>query len=249
MANSKSISPSLLAARLCKQNVPTLTSRQESNEARVVLNEEDPDILNLVIRWLYTGSYDTAEPVNGDDARLANDHPQHQEYIDEMTLSQVTSHLGVYLCADRFFLDKLQTSIRSRLIDVLFETSNRSTSDKMEAAFLDRVFESTSRDDDLRRGIIEKFFRGSGRSSRPAISEVIKRHEPSMWKLGAELAMDKSNAVAAMYRLQSLLSKPCRCSFCGKCVARGCSVPINFFDREFTIDCPGCHRRQWDFQP
>ena len=162
---------------------------QESSEARLVLDEEDLVILDIVIKWLYTSEY--ISPATGDenDAGRTPDHQQRQEHVQLLKINHVQTVVKVYCCADRFILDDLKQICMIKMHDGL-QLLLLSPAGPVHTV-LQEVFENTTSTDPLRSTVLEYCVRLHDKlENDPLAVAVLKRYEPQCWDLGTRIYQD-----------------------------------------------------------
>lgn len=168
----------------------TFADRQEeSSEARLVLDEEDPVILDIVVKWLYTTTYISLNTGDENDAGRAPDHQQRQEHVQLLKINHLQTLVKVYCCADRFLLDDIKhvcmTEMNDALPLLLLYTGG------LVHAVLQQVFENTTTTDPLRSTVLEYCVRLHPKiQNHPLIVAVLKRFGPQCWELRMKFIQD-----------------------------------------------------------
>jgi hypothetical protein len=181
----------------------------------VSLPDDDPDIVCLVLFYLYTGTYDLEAPICAAFPQSVEDRAPEQLFSATIQAMQSEHdgapskspasvkrsaealyreglvHIAVYACADRLGISTLKT-----LASEEFMTVANTIDETNFAGLLHAVYEKTAAQDRILRVAATKHSLKLVTKSKalPRLVEVLKRHEPMAWAM-AELFKDELNPV------------------------------------------------------
>jgi hypothetical protein len=144
---------------------------QEADEAKAVLNDEDPDVLDRAIGWMYIKSYNI--PIK---SLLPALHPTRR-----WREKQIKFHLDTYFFANRLFMEGLKKLI----LECMVPPFTKQLTERFDAGkTLQNIFDNTTAGDILRTKLVHLAFDNiqSFRHDRTAVSMFLK-HEPLPWSL------------------------------------------------------------------
>ncbi len=157
-----------------------------------MLDEEDPVILDVVLKWLYTNTYMSPSIGNNIELGRALDHQQHRDYQQDLKMDHLQTLVMVYCCADRFLLDDLKhvcVSETARTLVPMLANGGR------VPAVLQQIFENTTSADPLRAMVLEHCVRLHTQLQHDTLTVAVLKHfEPLCWDIGTRLAQ-KNNEV------------------------------------------------------
>ena len=153
-----------------------------------MLTDEDPVILDVVLKWLYTNTYISPNTGRARDAGRTPDHQQHQEYLQLLKITHLQTLVKVYCCADRFLLDDLKHVCITEANDafpLLMYTGGS------VHVILQQIFENTTSTDLLRTMVLEYCVRLHAKiQDDPLTVAVLKQSEPLCWDIATRLAQE-----------------------------------------------------------
>jgi hypothetical protein len=177
---------------------------QEGLENRVNLPEDDPEVVSLVLVYLYTGVYclEAAMPSCFPETVKHKDHdqaatptiqtkepeldgalsksPEEAEVLSTSPSSDCMVHVAVYSCADRLGILSLKALACEK-----FMTSAKDIDEKSFARLLRAVYENTAAQDSILRAAATLHLASlkSHAQDIPELVEVLHQHEPMVWAI------------------------------------------------------------------
>lgn len=157
---------------------------QETKNAKAVLDNEDPDTLDSLITWLYTNEYVRPAITALTDQSVPDSDLDYHTWCKEDLPGQIQCDIGIYLCADRFFMEDLKSESCKRLLGgIIIQIEKMMFSGEI----LEPVFDNTKSSDPIRAKLVQLMVGNHRCRNDPLVIAAMKRHEPVAWEVCVDL--------------------------------------------------------------